>query len=103
MNLVITLREVERHEDDSILFRDIDEEIKPDSDDEYSSDEETASHSQMPYDVDKMFEIIDKRDNHKWSVPKLQHDYTKLLANPDSMRKQLSRFDSNCKFWCIIC
>jgi len=65
------------------------EEIEDGTDDEYFSDSE-VNRSVMDYDIDKMFEIIQKRDFEKWSLGHIHNRYKKVKTG-ETGRKQLSR------------
>lgn len=70
---------------------DSDEEINEDeSDCEYFSDPGDQRHS-VDYDIEKMFEIVKKRDFNKWSLKTIHHHYPKITDNP-SGRMQISRY-----------
>lgn len=66
---------------------DIDED---ESDPEYSSDDGGVYGKSLDYDLDKMFEIVSKRDFNKWSMGTIHHRYTKI-AQGETDRKQISR------------
>lgn len=69
---------------------DSDEETKEDeADDEYFSDTE-VTRKVIDYDLDKMFEIITKRDFNKWGMGTIHNRYTKI-SQGDAGRKQISR------------
>lgn len=69
---------------------DSDEDIADDeSDVDYLSDSETTRKT-VDYDLDKMFEIIKKRDFNKWSMTHIHNQFTKIHQG-DAGRKQLSR------------
>lgn len=69
---------------------DSDEELNQDeSDEEYEGDNE-AQQKPIDYDLDKMFEIIKKRDFNKWSLSTIHSKYTKISDTP-SGRMQLTR------------
>lgn len=69
---------------------DSDEEINEDeSNTEYFSDD-GATRKTVDYDLDKMFEIVKKRDFNKWSLSTIHHHYTKVSLGENG-RKQLSR------------
>lgn len=65
------------------------EEIEDESDVDYQSDSE-ATRTVVDYDIDKMFEIITKRDFNKWSLSYINNRYRKIQLG-DAGRKQLSR------------
>lgn len=65
------------------------EEIEDESDVDYQSDSE-ATRTVVDYDIDKMFEIITKRDFNKWSLSHINNRYRKIQLG-DAGRKQLSR------------
>lgn len=70
---------------------DSDEEVLEDeSDAEYFSDE-GEQREVIQYDLETMFEIVKKRDFHKWSLESIQSRYRKMHLG-DSGRKQLSRY-----------
>lgn len=67
-----------------------DEDTEDDASDvDYFSDAETTR-KVVDYDLDKMFEIIKKRDFSKWSISHIHNQYTKIHQG-DAGRKQLSR------------
>lgn len=69
---------------------DSDEEEQDDeSDVDYQSDSE-STRSVVDYDIEKMFEIIIKRDFNKWSLSHIHDRYNKIKQG-DAGRKQLSR------------
>lgn len=70
---------------------DSDVEIEEDeSDAEYFSDDQVVRRP-VDYSLDKMFEIIKKRDFHNWLMPTIHHAYNKIHAD-DSGRMQLTRY-----------
>lgn len=69
---------------------DSDQEIIEDSEDEYNSADEADMRRSLPYDLDTMFEIIKKRDFHKWSLATIHHRYTKIVDSAGG-RTQISR------------
>lgn len=68
---------------------DSDDEIKEDSDEEYYSDDE-AVRKVIDYNLDTMFEIVNKRDFHHWKLETIRHKWTKISVG-DAGRKQISR------------
>lgn len=69
---------------------DSDEEIQEEeSDAEYYSDDESIR-KRVDYDLDKMFEIVKKRDFNKWSMSTIHHKYRQIYDS-DAGRKQISR------------
>lgn len=69
---------------------DSDEElIEDESDSEYFSEPEERR-SVVDYDIEKMFEIVKKRDFNKWSMRTIHHHYTKI-RDDDAGKKQISR------------
>lgn len=69
---------------------DSDEELNQDeSDEEYTSEDE-VQRKPLDYDLDKMFEILNKRDFHKWSLATIHNKYKKISNDP-SGRVQLHR------------
>lgn len=56
---------------------------------EYFSDDESTLKI-VDYDIEKMFEIVKKRDFSKWSISTIHDRYEKIHLN-DAGRKQLSR------------
>lgn len=79
---------VEMSQYDGIEY-DSDDEFREESDDEYQSDEDIERHI-CTYDIEKMFEIITKRDFNKWRLATLQHRYKQIKLG-EAGRKQLSR------------
>lgn len=69
---------------------DSDEEHEHESDEEYFSDE-GEHRTAIDYDIDKMFEIVNKRLFNKWSMRTIHSKYTKI-SDGDTGRKQLSRY-----------
>lgn len=71
---------------------DSDEEMNEDeSDVEYFSEDETSPRKAIDYDLDKMFEIVKKRDFNKWSMQTINTHYRKI--SPDaSGRMQITRY-----------
>lgn len=68
---------------------DSDEEMNEDeSDAEYFSDDEARK--TIDYDLEKMFEIIKKKDFSNWSYSTIHHHYRKIDEGPNG-RKQISR------------
>lgn len=68
-----------------------DNEINEDeSDAEYFSDEGDGSRGVIDYDLDKMFDIVKKRDFHHWSLKTISNRYSKI-SDGDSGRQQISR------------
>lgn len=67
------------------------EESKSDEEEVYS---ETEKESRRPldYDLDKMFEIVQKRENNKWSLQTIKNHYKKISDNPGTARSQIWRF-----------
>lgn len=69
---------------------DSDDEIQEDdSEIQYFSDDE-STRSVVDYDIEKMFEIVKKRDFSKWSISTIHGRYNKIHLD-DAGRKQLSR------------
>lgn len=57
---------------------DSDEEFpEDDSNPKYFSDDE-SNRKMVDYDLDKMFEIVSKRDFSKWSMSTIHHRYKKV-------------------------
>lgn len=73
------------------LEHDSDEEMQYDdqSDAEYQSDDDTPR-TVIDYDIEKMFDIIQKRDFNGWSLKTIHHHYKKIKEG-ETGRKQLSR------------
>lgn len=70
---------------------DSDDEIEEDeSDAEYFSDDQVIRKT-IDYDLDKMFEIVKKRDFHNWSLNTIHNHYTKIDGGPTG-RMQLTRY-----------
>lgn len=68
---------------------DSDEEMNEDeSDTEYFSDNEARK--TIDYDLEKMFEIIKKRDFCNWAMKTIHHHYRKIDDGANG-RKQISR------------
>lgn len=63
------------------------QEMEPDS--EFFSDDE-PTRKVIDYDLDKMFEIVKRRDFNKWSMTTIHHIYKKISVG-DAGRKQISR------------
>jgi len=69
---------------------DSDDEIEEDeSDAEYFSDDQVVRRA-VNYDLEKMFEIIKKRDFNNWSMDTIHNHYTKVDTG-NSGRMQLTR------------
>lgn len=70
---------------------DSDEEIleDDDSDPEYVSDDEVVR-KQIDYDLDKMFDIVKKRDFNKWKMSTIHHEFRKV-SDGDRGKMQISR------------
>lgn len=70
---------------------DSDQELnKEETESDYNSADERDIRNVITYDIDKMFEIVKKRDFNKWSIPTIHSKY-KLIKDGDAGRKQLSR------------
>lgn len=63
--------------------------IEDESDAEYFSDD-SDTRKTVDYDLDKMFEIVKKRDFNKWSLSTIHNRYTKV-SQGEGGRKQFSR------------
>lgn len=61
-----------------------------DDDKEYSSADESTSGHAVTYNIEKMFEIIQKRDFNEWSLPNIHHNYRQIKEG-DAGRKQIQR------------
>lgn len=73
------------------LDYDSDEEWQGDDDDEEcASADEASSRQPVTYDIEKMFEIIQKRDINEWNLKTIHHHY-KQIHEGDAGRKQISR------------
>lgn len=86
-------REIDRTEfSQSIgLECDSDQDMDDDSDDEYHSADEAPTQKKMKYtDIDTMFDIVNKRYLHKWSMSTLHSRY-KLIPDNESGRKEIWR------------
>lgn len=87
-------KEIEGREKEDFVTLGIDSDHELDSSDDedaYHSESEANYRKTVDYDLDKMFEIIRRRDSNKWSINTLQHRYHKLSANPSTFRSQLTR------------
>lgn len=60
------------------------------SDAECFSDDEVTRHQTINYDLEKMFEIVKKRDFNKWSMQTIHHHY-KQISEDSQGRVQISR------------
>lgn len=60
------------------------------SDDEYQSADENISREVCTYDIEKMFEIVNKRDFNKWKMNTIHHSY-RQVHDGSAGRKQISR------------
>lgn len=70
---------------------DSDDEIEEDeSDAEYFSDDQVVRKT-IDYSLEKMFEIIKKRDFNNWSMGTICHHFTKL-SDGSTGRMQLTRY-----------
>lgn len=78
---------------------DSDNEIEEDeSDAEYFSDDEVIRRP-IDYDLEKMFEIIKRRDFHNWSMETINHHFRKITD-----RMQITRYSFFlCNFVAQIC
>lgn len=72
------------------LHPDSEAEIEPDSDEEWRECE-ALNPGPIDYDLDTMYEIIDKRDNHKWNLHTLRNKWKKISNNEHTARNQLYR------------
>lgn len=62
---------------------DSDDEIEEDeSDAEYFSEDEVTQRNTVDYDLDKMFEIVKKRDFNNWSISTIHHHYRHVSDGP---------------------
>ena len=84
-------REDEDFADVQINF---DEEFIDDSADETYSEDEGVERKRIKYDIDKMFEIIHKRDYRNWSLQSIHHNYTQIASSAYG-RTQISRYVKN--------
>lgn len=73
------------------LHPDSEAELESDSDDEYSGVCEALHPQPLDYDIDTMYEIISKRDDHGWSLDHLRHRWRKLSTSDNTARNQLYR------------
>lgn len=73
------------------LQLDSDGEMDPDSDPDYQSADEATQRKPLDYDIDAMFEVIKKRDDHHWSLAHI-HNRWKKISDDAYGRTQLSRF-----------
>lgn len=73
------------------IEHDSDEELQENETDgeEYESDDQTLRQT-IDYDLDKMFEIINKRDFNKWSMSTIHTRYRKVRGD-DYGRVQIFR------------
>lgn len=70
---------------------DSDDEVEEDeSDAEYFSDDQVLRKT-IDYDLEKMFEIIKKRDFNNWSLRTIQNHYTKI-SDGAAGRMQIMRY-----------
>lgn len=70
---------------------DSDDEIEEDeSDAEYFSDDQIVRKS-IDYDLEKMFEIVKKRDFNNWSMETIHHHYKKVSIGSTG-KMQLTRY-----------
>lgn len=90
LNLEFIENEFYKREELFGLHADSEAEIEPDSDDEWRECE-ALNPLPLEYDLDTMYEIIDKRDNHGWTLNTLRHKWKKLSNNEASARTQLYR------------
>lgn len=61
------------------------------SDEEYYSESEVGERKMPKYDLDTMYDIIQRRDFNKWSLSTITHRYKQLSKNETTTRKQISR------------
>lgn len=60
----------------------------------WSEAETTTRRSPLTsYDIDTMFTIIKGRDNHRWSLGNIRHQWKLFSDTDNTMRKQLSRYE----------
>lgn len=74
---------------DGLGFDSDDEMHEHGSDDEYQSDDD-SQRNVCTYDLDKMFEIVNKRDFNKWKMNTIHHHY-RQVAEGHAGRMQISR------------
>lgn len=67
-----------------------DQENIDDSDDEAYSEDEATDRKSITYDIEKMFEIIHKRDYNKWSLSHIHNRYPQISSSAYG-RTQISR------------
>lgn len=72
------------------LEYDSDEEEVDDDESDVDYHSESEASRIIDYDIEKMFEIINKRDFNKWSIPYIHDRYRKIQLG-DAGRKQISR------------
>lgn len=61
-----------------------------DSDQSETYSDDGAKRKNIDYDIEKMFEIVKKRDFNKWSMDTIHHKYKKVCVG-EAGRKQMSR------------
>lgn len=85
-------REIEKcKENDYIgIPSDFDAEKKEDLENEYFIKNVTINRKLLDYNINKMCEIIHKRDFNNWSLTTIHHHYTKIYNN-NSGQMQLKR------------
>lgn len=85
-------KQMKRREDEDFVEVqiDFDEDYADDSDDETYSEDEGMEVKRMKYDIDKMFEIIHKRDYRNWSLATIHNHYTQISSSAYG-RTQISR------------
>lgn len=94
MSVVLLRKEVDKMEWTQYVGVECDSdlELKEDeSDAEYFSDDPSdRQHQTINYDLDKMFEIVKKRDFNKWSMPTIHSHFRQIQDGPTG-RVQLTR------------
>lgn len=56
------------------------------------SEDEVRRKKEVKYDIDTMFEIIQKRDFRKWSLSTINNKYRQISSLPSTARSQLTRY-----------
>lgn len=86
-------KEIDDKEKEDYTYIDIDSdmEIEEESDDEAYSADEAPQRKVISYDIEKMFEIIERRDYHGWAIDTLKNRYRQLSENKSTAKYQIHR------------
>lgn len=85
----------QRLEDDFVsLHIDSDAEFNDDSTDEFTESDSDSHDDPFPfseYSIDQLWDMIQLREFHNWSLETLRHKYKRLSENPGTARQQLTK------------